>query len=62
MTAKLLQKISSFFPFLKKSAPIRIPKKNEVSHQDFMIDYYQNTLPVTTRYFNAIEKYRKEKK
>ena len=32
----------------------------EKSHQEFLVDYYQNILPVTTRYLNAIEDFKKK--
>jgi len=45
--------------YVKNVENIPTYKKN---HQDFMVDYYQSILPVTTRYFNCMDEYYKNKK
>ena len=35
----------------------QISKKN---HQEFLVDYYQHTIPITIRYLNAIQEYKKK--
>lgn len=33
---------------------------NEKSHQDFLVDYYKNILPINLRYYNCMRDYHKK--
>ena len=65
MNSRITNKIKTIVPKINyqiktvsKVNDIPMHKKN---HQEFLVDYYQSSLPVTTRYFDCMKEFHQKK-
>jgi hypothetical protein len=66
MNSKLLKKIPQNLHLIsketisKKTRSFKEPNIYNSSYQDFLVSFYQNKIPVTTRYLDAVNNFKKQ--